>query len=157
MNKRLAILTVAVILVVGVPGALLGPDSAAARTRLVRKTHEVAVTCEETDNGGYCLPYYKQKVSTRKVLRFAFVANPAHCTPIEVLIWVQSPTNTYYGPFLVAPGASTGVVDPGPAGDAQAIFLWARDAPGGSGSCPDGPLSSWEGTLKVTTSQRVRR
>ena len=70
---------------------------------------------------------------------------------------MQSPTNTYYVTLLVAPGPSTDVVDPGPAGDAQAIFLWSRDVPGGSGSCVDGPLSAWEGTLKVTTSQRVRR
>ena len=157
MNKRLAILTVAVILAVGVPGAPLGPDSAAARTRLVRKSYAVSVACTSWDNDGTCQPPYIQKVRTRKVLRFAFVANPAHCTPIEVLIWVQSPTNTYYGPYRLAPGASTGVVDPGPEGEAQAIYLWARDAPGGSGSCADGPLSAWEGTLKVTTSERVRR
>ena len=155
MNKRLAILTVAVILAVGMPGAPRGHDSAAARTRLVRKSYAVSVSCTSWDNDGTCQPPYIQEVRTSKVLRFEFIANPAHCTPIDVLIWVQSPTNTYYGPYRVAPGESTGVVDPGPEGSARSLFLWARDAPGGP--CAEGPLSAWEGTLKVTTSQRVRR
>lgn len=159
MNRRLAMLTVAVILAVGLPTALLGPDPAAARTRRVTKSFEVRVACTSTGSLGECQPPHEQSVTTSGVLRVEFVANPAHCTPIEVAFRTNfgGLIRDHPGGGVVGPGESTGVVDLGTHRGAGKVLVFARDAPGGSGPCADGPLKAWEGTLKVTTSKRLRR
>ncbi len=163
MNRRRAVLILAVIVALGVPAALLGPAAADAgrfRTRRVTKSYAVSVSCSFTTGDGVCAPSYRQLVTTSKLFKLEFVANSAHCTPIAVdFEALVGGTGASSGWIVVNPGESTGVVDLGPKSGAglTQVDVWAKDAPGGSGSCADGPLSAWEGTLTVTTSKRVRR
>ncbi len=161
MNRRLAILTAVAILALGGAGAMLSPDPVAARTRLVTKRYALDVSCTGAYADGTCVPKEERPATTSKVLRVEFVANPAHCTPIAVQFRAVTPDGAAdpTGWYVVAPGQSTGVVNLGPVAKRGAgqVEVWARDAPGGSGACADGPLKAWEGTLKVTTSKRVRR
>jgi hypothetical protein len=153
MNRRRAILTVAVILALGVPAALLGPAPAVeARSRTVTKTHDVAVFCQTHDADGWCYPVFSVPLKTTGKLIVWFTASATHCTPIAVRLGIDGQISGIQYP--VDPGGRVGVdftssIAPG----AHTVSVIARDWPDGC----EGPLVAWGGTLKVTTSKRVRR
>lgn len=156
MNRRRAILTVVVILTLGVPAALLGPaPGVAARSRTVTKTHNFAIICQINDPEGWCDPAYSVPLKTTGKLIVWFTASTdstALCTPIALRFGIDGQISGIQYP--VDPGGRVGVdyttsIAPG----AHTVSVIARDWPGGC----EGDLVSWGGTLKVTTSKRVRR
>ena len=156
--RRSLVLLVAMTVALGGMAVLLAPaPEAAARTRLVRKSYAVSVACSPPRQDGWCPETYRRTVTTRGVLRVAFVADAAHCTPIEIMIWTffDGGDDEIRQGFVLDPGESTGGVEFRSVRGPRLIEVWARDAPGGA--CADGNLAGWSGTLKVTTSQRVRR
>jgi hypothetical protein len=160
MGTRRALLLAVAITVLGVLAALLGPvPEGEARSRLRTRTETISIStgCTSNDADGYCSPYSSGFVATRKVLRFEIIASPTHCTAVQVIIHLDDPDDNPmadYGPFTLAPGASTGTINVGnvPSGTYH-IATSARDVPGGC----DGPITGWGATIKVTKSVRVRR
>jgi hypothetical protein len=144
-----------VLMVLIVSGAILaGTPAAEARLRTVTKRHDVAVSCVSHDGEGFCEPVFWVALNTVNKLVVSFPANPDHCTPIAIRFAYDGVIRSTRYPL--APGGKitadfASIVTSG----AHTIGVIAQDWPGGP--CQDGPLSSYEGKLKVETNKRVRR
>ena len=157
MSAQRAVLLVVAIAVLGVLASLFGPaPEGEARLKVRTEAIPFSTGCT-TQVDGYCSPFSSGFVATRKVLRFEIVASPTHCSAVQVILHLDDPDGNPmadYGPYTLAPGASTGTIDAGPVPRGSYHFAFsARDVPGGC----DGPITGWGGTLKLTTSKRVRR
>ncbi len=156
MKQRLAILTVAVIVVLAVPAALMRPTPAAAgkfRTVTVTKVHAVEVDCLATDAGGYCHPVLWFPVQVAKTLSVVFTASPAHCGSILVRMGFN---NGFSGPnYVVQPGGVAGGPYSGVPPGLHVVGVLAKAS--GDPGCGAGDLLAYEGTLTVKTTKRVRR
>jgi hypothetical protein len=122
----------------------------------VRKTIPIEAVCLAPDAGGYCASAFFSDVSTTKLFKVAFIPDKGLCSPVEVLFTARDGTTNIgdFGPFLVAPGASTDVVNAGPVSSGSGgVKIAVRDAPGGCESF----IGDWSGALKVTISKRARR
>lgn len=157
MNKRLVMLTVAVLLIIGAPAVLLGADPTMAKTRTVTKRYPVAVTCQVSISPT-CYPFFTVLGSTAGKLTAEFTANPNHCTPVNLRYAVNGrPVSKITPYFKLEPGGTTGRVSLGPRDGRFTLMLYVGDAAGGGVGCPDGPLTAYEGTLTVQTTKRVKR
>jgi len=133
-----------------------GLEPAAAETKRVKQTFDVSVVCSPPSTT--CPQDFRKRVHTAGVFKLKFIASPLHCTPIYASLFGDDRRELLldggdHGPL--DPGESTGWVNLSGAapGGITAIVGNVQDAPGGT--CPDGPISSWEGKLKVMTSKRV--
>ena len=122
----------------------------------MRKTIPIEAVCAAPDAGGYCASAFFADVSTTKVFKVAFVPDASLCSPVEVFFTVRDGTTEIgnFGPFLVAPGVSTDVVNAGPVSSGSGgVKIAVRDAAGGC----EGFIGDWSGRLKATISKRARR
>jgi len=154
-------LAVALLAIGGLLAGLVGAAApAAARAADVPSTrdYDVEVLCEPS--GGdrqQCSPRFSITVETQGILRARFVASPVACSAFQVSFFHErvgglpgAAIPTSGGDFL-APGASSREVEfrsDGPPGPYR-VWVWAQGRPGG---CNGGSLTSWGGTLSVTTS-----
>src|SRR5262249_12732593 len=124
----------------------LHPDKFSTE-RLVDTTYPISITC--TSTGQVCAPAFTTNVSSDGIMQITFTASPAHCSDITVDIGVDG---SIFTSDPLAPGQSTfnawSPVAPG----AHTITVQATGIPGG---CNAGTLSTWAGTLVVTTSAPI--
>ena len=132
----------------------LGPvPVAGAEVRTVTRRIPYDVAC--SPSASVCPAPFATTVRTLRVFKLEFVAAADLCTPIRIDFVVDGDTFGDPDGYVVAPGKSTGVVAEGRSPRRRRdVTVVARDAPGGS--CTDGNLTGWSGTLKATVSKRAR-
>lgn len=157
MRARHPILTLAIIVVLGVPVAMLGQSAASGakfRTVTTSKNYAIAVDCLATSADGYCHPVHWVPVQVTGRLSVVFTASAAHCGSVLVRLGFD---NGFSGPnYLVAPGGVTGGPYTGITQGLHTVGVIAKSA-NDPGCGPPGPLSAYEGALTVETTKRVRR
>jgi hypothetical protein len=116
------------------------------------KTFDVSVVCAPPST--ICPQEFKARVKTSDLLRVNFTASELHCTPMAISIFAKDSKGDFLdgGDHFLDPGESTGWKGlPGGKPGRMRVFLGnVQDLPGGS--CPDGPVASWGGKLKVKVS-----
>ena len=121
-----------------------------ARAAPTATTYPVLASC--TSSGQVCTPLFDQPVAlaTPALVTLEFTTLGTHCSDISVELFVDGVSVGTSGPL--GPGASTGIVNAGllPAG----VHLVSIEATGHFGGCNLGALSSWGGSLNVTTDAR---
>ena len=124
----------------------LHPDKFSTE-KLVDTAYPISIAC--TSAGQVCDPAFSTDITTDGVAQMTFTASSGHCSDITVDIGLDG---SIFTSDPLGPGDSTFIAYPPQAPGSHNVTVQATGILGG---CNTGTLSSWAGTLVVTTSAPI--